>query len=117
MVSDRGNISRRPHPEQRWRRGIGLSAKLTGRLALRVLDLDGREVHSKVKGTIGVSVCVALRILREFLSPKVQWMAASRKERPFLGARRTGHHRPIVLVSASRDYARFPGKEWRESAV
>jgi hypothetical protein len=94
-----------------------LSAKLTGRLALRVLDPDGREVHSKVKGTIGVSVCVALRILREFLSPKVQWIAASRKERPFLGARRTGHHRPIVLVSASRDYARFPGKEWRESAV
>jgi hypothetical protein len=28
----------------------GLSAKLTGRIVLRVLDLDGREVHSVVKG-------------------------------------------------------------------
>jgi hypothetical protein len=48
---------------------------------MRVLDLDGRKVHSGVKGDTQSSVCVARGTMRGFLSPKAHWMAASRKKR------------------------------------
>jgi hypothetical protein len=45
-----------------------------------VLDLDGREVHSAIRGD---RLCVTRGTVRAFLSPKPQWMAASRKKRAF----------------------------------
>jgi len=55
-------------------------------VTMRVLDLDGREVHSKFQGQgrhSELASSVVRGTVRGFLSPKAQWMAASRKDRPF----------------------------------
>jgi hypothetical protein len=61
---------------------IGLVADLDWpprAVTMRVLDLDGREIHSRSRATLRVSVYVARRAVRGFLSPNAPWMAASRK--------------------------------------